>query len=91
VASQLEEFSPQIDAILAGHLHLNWFHIKTLPNGKEIPMTGTPAISPIFFTDPGFKIYSYSPQTQKLNDFAIYRYSMEADQTWRKENDENTF
>lgn len=64
--TQLTQFAPEITGIFAGHLHSDWLQIWML-NKQEIPIIGTPSISPIFCNRPGFKIFSYSPATLTLN------------------------
>lgn len=86
--SILREFAPQVSAIFAGHLHADWFQIHTY-NGAEIPVTGTPSISPIFGNNPGFKIYSYSTKTLELGNFVTYYYPITSKQAWGIEYDFN--
>lgn len=76
--AELTQFAPQITAVFSGHLHTDWFQEQTY-NGSDIPMTGTPAISPIFGNNPGFKIYSYSPSTLQLGNFMTYYYPLSAE------------
>ena len=82
--AELKQNSSQIDGILVGHLHSNWFQILMLDNSSHIPLTGTTSISPIFGNNPGFKIYSFTPQSQQLKDEAIYTYSMDVNKSWVK-------
>lgn len=84
----LREFGPQVSAVFAGHLHADWFQIHTY-NDVEIPVTGTPSISPIFGNNPGFKIYSYSPKTLDLGNFVTYYYPITTKQAWGIEYDFN--
>ena len=86
---ELKTFSPEIVGIFAGHLHADWFQILTLSNKNRIPMTGTPAISPLFGNNPGFKIYTYSKSSQKLTDFITYSYSISGERRFKKEYDFN--
>lgn len=51
--ADLKEFAPQIVGVLSGHIHFGWFHI----NQDHIPLSGVPAISPIFGQAPKFKMY----------------------------------
>lgn len=69
---ELQQFAPQISGIYAGHLHADWFEVQRFDHFIEIPILGTPSISPIFGNNPGFKIYSYSTQTGTLDDFTTY-------------------
>lgn len=88
--AELKQFAPQIAGIFAGHLHSDWFQILTFKDSKdEIPVTGTPSISPIFGNNPGFKIYSYSSDTFELDDFVTYYYPINEHKPWRVEYDFN--
>ncbi len=86
--NELQQFAPSIAGIFAGHLHSDWFQILTFSSG-EIPVTGTPSISPIFGNNPGFKLYSYSPASRQLEDYITYYYPLSTTQTWDLEYDFN--
>ncbi|MHB1220757.1 MAG: metallophosphoesterase [Gammaproteobacteria bacterium] len=55
--ADLKEFAPQIVGVLSGHIHFGWFHI----NQDHIPLSGVPAISPIFGQASKFKLYDLPP------------------------------
>jgi len=82
--AELQQFSAQITGIFAGHLHADWFQIRRFDNFHEIPILGTPAISPIFGNNPGFKIYSYDDHAA-INDFVTYYYPLTNDDGWKEE------
>lgn len=86
--AELKAYASQIDAIMAAHLHSDYFQILNLGNNNEIPVTGTPAVSPIFGNNPGFKVYNYS-NTTELQDFATYYYPLSTQHAWTKEYDFN--
>lgn len=65
---ELTQYGPQVAGVFAGHLHSDWFQVQAF-GATEIPITGTPSISPIFGNNPGFKIYSYSSGTINLGNF----------------------
>lgn len=79
---ELKEFSPQLVAIFAGHLHSDWFQMLRIDNRNTIPVTGTPSISPIYGNNPGFKIYQYSPMDGKLRNFETYYYPLNKNAKW---------
>ncbi|MBX3709230.1 MAG: metallophosphoesterase [Gammaproteobacteria bacterium] len=81
--AEIEQFAPQIAGIFAGHLHTDWFQILTLKNAEEVPMIGVPSVSPIFGSNPGFKIYSYSLDPFQLNDFVTYYYPLDGKREWK--------
>lgn len=88
--TELQQFAPVISGIFSGHLHSDWFQVLTFNQStNEIPITGTPSISPIFGNNPGFKIYSYSPTSLQLDDFVTYYYSLSDKRTWGLEYDFN--
>lgn len=81
--SELEQFAPEISAIFAGHLHSDWFQIMTpLGSAYEIPVTGTPSISPIFGNNPGFKVYRYAMPSMQLEDFMTYYFPLKDKKIW---------
>lgn len=80
--AELKQFAPQLAGIFAGHLHSDWFQILTLSNANKIPVTGTPAISPLFGNNPGFKIYTYSPESEQLENYETYYYPMNPNKSW---------
>jgi hypothetical protein len=67
----MQTFSSVILAIFAGHLHSDWLSIWTFGE-NEIPVIGTPSISPIFGNHPGFKIYRYANQSLQLMEYHTY-------------------
>lgn len=86
----LQKHADDVYAIFSGHLHSDWFQILTFPNADaEIPVTGTPSISPLFGNNPGFKIYSFSSDSLHLIDFVTYYYSLDRDSKWGMEYDFN--
>lgn len=86
--SILAEYAPEIKAIFAGHLHADWFQIVTFKDqGHEIPAIGTPAISPLFGNNPGFKIYIYSKEKGALKNFITYYYPLNQHGPWKVEYD----
>lgn len=86
---ELAQFAPEISAIFCGHLHSDWFQILTFNGSNEIPVTGTPSISPLFGNNPGYKIYSYSLPDFELKDFTTYYYPVNGSKTWTVEYDFN--
>lgn len=86
-------FSDNVIGILAGHLHMDSFQLihchRTLGRGRVkssmIPITSTPAISPVFGNNPAFKIYRYSDAA--LENFRTYFDSLEKSTGWQEEYD----
>ncbi len=66
--AMLKQYTGNISGILSGHFHMDFLQIVN----QAIPVSGTPAISPVFGNNPGFKIFGYSPTTLKLEDFLTY-------------------
>jgi len=79
--AELQQFAPEIAGVLVGHLHTGWFQMLTFNNTDQLPITGTPSISPVFGNSPGFKIYTYSSDSRQIENFHIYYYSL-SQNTW---------
>lgn len=85
---ELEKYAPEIAGIFTGHLHADWFQILRFEKLNEIPFFGNPALSPVYGTTPGFKIYSYSNNPIHINDFVIYYfYPLRNDGRWQTEHE----
>lgn len=65
--ADIQEFAPEIAGMLSGHTHFGWFHIKQ----DQVPMSGVPAISPIFGQAPKFKLYEVFPN-DRMNEASTY-------------------
>lgn len=65
--AEMQAFAPEIVGMLSGHTHFGWFHI----NEEQVPMSGVPAISPIFGQAPKFKLYEILPQGH-MNEASTY-------------------
>lgn len=84
--SLLQKYASEISGVLAGHLHSDWFQILTFgPNKLEVPITGVPAVSPIFGNNPGFKRYTYSAKNFQLIDFVTFYYPIKTKRIWETE------
>jgi sphingomyelin phosphodiesterase acid-like 3 len=85
---ELRSFPGTVRAILPGHIHMDSFQMIGLNALSEVPVSFTPSISPIFGNNPGFKVYSYNPETFKLVNYDTYFYSLDEDAAkrhWQKE------
>jgi sphingomyelin phosphodiesterase acid-like 3 len=87
----LAEYSPHITGVLAGHLHSDSFQLFKTNNNSLLPINLTPAISPEFGNNPGFKVYSYNPKSLQLTDFTTYFYPLQEwpAASWQPEYDFN--
>ncbi|OGT44668.1 MAG: hypothetical protein A3F42_01645 [Gammaproteobacteria bacterium RIFCSPHIGHO2_12_FULL_37_34] len=83
--AELRQFAPEILGVFAGHLHTDWFQILTLSHVHRIPITGTPSISPIYGNNPGFKLYTYSPISERFTRFETYTYAIDTHHLWKRE------
>lgn len=86
---ELQTYAPEIAGILAGHLHSDWFQILAFNQRDQFPVSGTPAVSPIYGNNPGFKIYSWSPQEKQIVDYVTFYYPLSAGKAWGMEYDFN--
>ena len=87
---ELQAYANNIIAILPAHFHMDEFQVLSMENVKSIPVIFTPAISPLFGNNPGFKVYRYSHRSHQLTDFVTYTNALSTTQTWNKEYDFNT-
>lgn len=83
--TELSRYYPQIVAIFAGHLHYDWLQSLQVGLREDVPVIGVPAISPIFGSDPSFKIYHYVASTDSLDDYYTYYYEVDGRGTWSVE------
>lgn len=86
---EMQLFSDEVIGILAGHVHADWFQILSLKNAHDVPVSGVPAISPIFGNNPGFKVYHYTQQSLQLGGFYTYYFPFKQRNTWVSEYDFN--
>lgn len=70
----LLDYSPEVVAILTGHLHYEWMQVLRLGQLGDIPVIGTQAVSPIYGNEPGYKIFTYSPEQKRITDFDSYSF-----------------
>lgn len=82
---EIEEYAPEVVAVFAGHLHSDWMQLLRFSKLNEVPVVGTPSISPVFGNNPGYKIYTYSPTEKKLTDFVTYYLSLDKKEAWNME------
>lgn len=81
----MREYAPQVTAIFSGHLHSDWLQILRYDHSMTIPVTGTPSISPVYGNNPGYKLYTYSPTSHQLVDFATYYLPLGGQSDWSME------
>ena len=68
----------EVVAIFSGYLHADSLEIINFnERTKKILLTSTPAISPVFGNNPGFKLYRYSPNTLEIQGYATYYYLLD--------------
>ncbi len=84
---ELKTFSPIIAEILPAHIHMDAFQFITVNDDTALPINFTPAISPIYGNNPGFKVFSYNAESLKFNDYSTYYLplSEKKNNTWLKE------
>ena len=88
---ELSEFYPEVSAILTGHLHYDWNQSLTVGSHMAIPVIGVPSISPIFGSDPSFKIYHYALDDAHIDDYYTFYYPVSGTGTWGVEHAYNFF
>lgn len=80
----LQQHETQIIGLQAGH-----FHEDFLQALNQVPVIGTPGISPLFGNNPGFKVLSYSSQTLNLQNYVTYFDDLSHQSGWQQEYDFN--
>jgi sphingomyelin phosphodiesterase acid-like 3 len=83
--AELKQYAANISGVLSGHFHMDFFQILD----RTTPVLGTPAISPGFGNNPGFKVFSYSPTSLELVDYSTYFNALNGKQGWTEEYDFN--
>lgn len=84
--NELHEFSTNIISILPAHIHIEIKHRIILKEFADVPVDFTPSISPIFGNDPGFKIFTYDPNTLEIKTIQTYYYPLHrTSPDWHKE------
>jgi hypothetical protein len=86
----VSQYSPVIVASFAGHTHMDSFQLVCQAINKRAAsfVHITPAISPLFGNNPGFKIFTYDRQSSTLNDYAVHYLNIgvpSAPPTWAEE------
>ncbi|MEO8401378.1 MAG: metallophosphoesterase [Gammaproteobacteria bacterium] len=82
---ELKVYSSDIVGVISGHSHMDFMQVLNNGYNQPIPVSGTPAISPLFGNNPGFKLYVYSPISLKITDFTVYIYSLKDQAGWTEE------
>lgn len=81
----LERNADSISGILAGHTHMDWFQVLSFDSGKQVVLSATPAISPLFHNNPAFKIYSFDDENFGLKDYVTYFMPINGKAMWQEE------
>jgi sphingomyelin phosphodiesterase acid-like 3 len=76
--NEIKHHSDEIIAIFSGHLHADSWQIIELNSRTKIAQIGTPAISPIFGNNPGFKVFFYSRDTLAIKNYLTYYYLLDS-------------
>jgi UDP-2,3-diacylglucosamine pyrophosphatase LpxH len=72
----LNQYPDVVAGVVMGHLHIDGFELIHLNNHKNIPMIQIPAISPIYFNQPGLKLILYDTSTLQLSNMQTALYKM---------------
>lgn len=86
--NELNQFPETVTGILPAHIHVDGFQWLMFNGVKEIPVSLTPSISPIFGNNPAFKVYTYDANTLRLIHFDTYSYPLNnsgPSASWQKE------
>lgn len=89
--AELKQYASSIIGVFPGHVHADWFQVlKSTDASKAVLVTATPAISPQYGNNPGFKIYRYGTRSLLLEDYVTYFYPLDSKyKQWQVEYDFN--
>jgi hypothetical protein len=87
--SLLNPYHDTVIGIMTGHVHADTFFLFGNKNLK-IMQTGIPSISPIFGTNPSFKVYQVDLKNSQIRNYQSYYFSPQLETAfWRKGYDFN--
>jgi hypothetical protein len=79
-----------ITGIISAHIHKDSYQALPINEKKAIPIFYTPAVSPIYQNNPGFKIYEFDPISFILMDYDVYYLDLASKEPeWKNEYDFN--
>ncbi len=81
---ELKTFSSTIVEILPAHIHMDAFQFIIVNHDVGLPVNFTPAISPIYGNNPGFKVFSYNPEDLKFSNYDTYYLPVIKSNRWIK-------
>lgn len=84
--NDLKQNSFNIVSILPAHIHIEVKSRIILKQFADVPVDFTPSISPIFGNDPGFKLFTYDPDSFQIKTIHTYYFPLRDSQPdWHKE------
>ncbi|MET0648970.1 MAG: metallophosphoesterase [Pyrinomonadaceae bacterium] len=86
----MNQYASTISHTFAGHTHMDSFQLvnQAIDKRAASAVTITPAISPIYGNNPGFKVFTYDRQSSALIDYTTYYLNLGAGargERWGKE------
>jgi sphingomyelin phosphodiesterase acid-like 3 len=82
---ELKTFSSTIVEILPAHIHMDALQFIMVNHDIDIPVNFTPAISPIYGNNPGFKVFIYNTGNLKIENYNTYFLPLTKNSRWIKE------
>jgi len=67
---EMNQYSTYVVGIFSGHFHMDLFQVYHYQH--NIPLNGTPSISPVFGNNPGFKLFSYDENSLEMKNYQTY-------------------
>lgn len=68
----MQAYAPLLDGVFTAHIHNDSLQLHAYGKGVYVPFVGSPAISPIFASNPGFKLYGLNNAAAMPLDFISY-------------------
>ncbi len=68
----MQLYAPVMGGVLTAHTHMDSLQLHRYDKGVYVPFVGSPAISPIFASNPGFKLFGLNNAAPMPLDFISY-------------------
>ena len=76
----MQTYAPLMDGVFSAHIHNDSLQLHRFGKGVHVPFVGSPAVSPIFASNPGFKLYGLNNTVSLPLDFISYYTRLHAKQ-----------
>ncbi|PRP74867.1 hypothetical protein PROFUN_16134 [Planoprotostelium fungivorum] len=88
--SILSKFDGLVEVALFGHTHNDQPRLLTVPNAAYVPALTVGGITPVYGTNPMFRVFTYDTNTFQVQDYEdhilnLYESNVEGQGVWKKE------